>query len=489
MENQKVLEDTFGNILRIGGDVVEKIKFAIEGIKEVEQSDDQNFATLKLDLFASGQNSHQMPVSDTTLRRRASTSYSMPIVWEYDVWNDNIGTHSENEVPCGFIPESNNPPQFTVLPDGRTLLSFYGKLWKRYSGKLMEILKKRGGKTPVSVEMDVLDFDQDTKEIKDFVFRCVTLLGDFEPAIPDAQALVLSFSKDKDFYYQNFESKNSMKINNSKEASVNSQTWNNPGRKLYNALLSKSNKLALVKEAYLVVNESKLDSAPSEALSYPHHSVKNDELVLNIKGLYAARQRAAQQGIDSGEVLAHLKKHYSEIGEVFAMGNNLKEFEAKEESKLEEKVMMEEPVEEKKFEEEIPVTEPKPEGEPEEKEEEEEDFACKFAEASKQLEEYAAKFAALEEEAVALRKYKADKEESEKNYAIEQTMAEVNEYLPKDEVEKFRAEAAEVKFSEVEAFKNKIKARSLDFAKTSQIATNRMAIVRDTEEKKDKWGW
>ena len=75
-------------------------------------------------------------------------------------------------------------------------------------------------------------------------------------------------------------------------------------------------------------------------------------------------------------------------------------------------------------------------GEAEEKEEEEEDFACKFAEASKQLEEYAAKFAALEEEAVALRKYKADKEESEKNYAIEQTMAEVNEYLPKDEVEK-----------------------------------------------------
>ena len=122
-------------------------------------------------------------------------------------------------------------------------------------------------------------------------------------------------------------------------------------------------------------------------------------------------------------------------------------------------------------------------------EKEEEDFACKFAEASKQLEEFAVKYAALEEETNGLRKYKEEREESDKKFAIEQTMAEVNEYLPKDEVEKFRAEAAEVKFSEVEAFKNKIKARSLDFAKTSQIATNRMAIVRDTEEKKDKWGW
>ena len=82
------------------------------------------------------------------------------------------------------------------------------------------------------------------------------------------------------------------------------------------------------------------------------------------------------------------------------------------------------------------------------------------------------------------------KEEKDKKFAIEQTMAEVNEYLPKDEVEKFRAEAAEVKFSEVESFKNKIKARSLDFAtKITNAATNRMAIVQETTEKKDKWGW
>lgn len=469
---------------------MEKLLFSVENISDVQESEDRHFANVQLDLFASGDNLHHVYVSDETLKNCAASAYNMPIVWKYDSWNDDIGGHSPTEVPCGFIFEKNNPIKFSVLDDGRTMLTLLGKIWKKYSGKLMSILKRDGGEKAVSVEMDITDFDEENNEIKGFSFNAVTLLGNAPPAIPDAKALVLSFSKDKEDYYKTFESSNqkNYKIDLSKEAAyMEDIAWKNEGRKLYGKMLSAQNADALVNACYLIVEDDWRDS-PSTKLKYPVCKWRGDTLCLVKSGLEAANSRLQAQGTGNSSAIDKLKRYYKKLN--LSTESFTTNFEEKEDIKLEdEKVIMEAPVEEKKFEEEIPATEPKPEGEPEEKEEEEEDFACKFAEASKQLEEYAAKFAALEEEAVALRKYKADKEESEKNYAIEQTMAEVNEYLPKDEVEKFRAEAAEVKFSEVEAFKNKIKARSLDFAKTSQIATNRMAIVRDTEEKKDKWGW
>lgn len=467
---------------------MEKIVFSVENISNISDSSDPNFCSVSMDVFADGENAHGLVISEDTLRESADSIYEVPIVFKYDPWTDNLVGHSQDEVPCGFISKIDNPIQFIKTEDSRTMIRVLGKIWKRYSGKLIDILKRDGGEKAVSVEMEILDFDKIKSEIKKFAMRAVTIIG-VEPAIPDAKLTVLSFAKDKENYYKTFESSSqkTYKIDLSKESAyMEDIAWRNEGRKLYGKMLSAKNGDALVDACYLVVENDWRDS-PSTKLKYPVCKWRGDTLCLVKSGLETANSRLQAQGTSNSSAIDKLKRYYKKLN--LSTESFTTNFEEKEESKLEKKVMMEEPVEEKKFEEEIPATEPKPEGEAEEKEEEEEDFACKFAEASKQLEEYAAKFAALEEEAVALRKYKADKEESEKKYAIEQTMAEVNEYLPKDEVEKFRAEAAEVKFSEVEAFKNKIKARSLDFAKTSQVATNRMAIVRDTEEKKDKWGW
>ena len=40
------------------------------------------------------------------------------------------------------------------------MIRVLGKIWKRYSGKLIDILKRDGGEKAVSVEMEVLDFDK-----------------------------------------------------------------------------------------------------------------------------------------------------------------------------------------------------------------------------------------------------------------------------------------------------------------------------------------
>lgn len=470
-------------------DVLRKINFEINNLLNLGDSEDPKFCNVELSLFSSGDNAHHLYVSEDTLKNCANSAYNIPIVWKYDSWSDDIGGHSPTEVPCGFIFENNNPMRFNVLNDGRVMLVLLGKIWKRYSGKLMSILKRDGGEKAVSVEMDIDDFDEENKEIKNFSFNAVTLLGSSPPAIPDAKALVLSFSKDKDEYYKTFESsdKKTYKIDLSKESAyMEDIAWKNEGRKLYGKMLSAQNAEALVNACYLIVEEGWRDS-PSTKLKYPVCKWRGDTLCLARSGLEAANSRMQAQGV-KGTAFDKLKKYYKRLslsGESFST-----DFQEKEESKLEDKVMMQEPEEEKKFEVEKPAPESEPEKEEENTEEKEEDFACKFAEAEKQLAEYAAKFAAQEEELNNLRKYKSEKEESEKNYAIEQTMSEVAEYLPKDEAEKFRAEAAEVKFSEVESFKNKIKARSLDFAtKITNAATNRMAIVQETTEKKDKWGW
>lgn len=104
-----------------------------------------------------------------------------------------------------------------------------------------------------------------------------------------------------------------IKINNNKESAIDSESWSNPGKSLYEPLLNSDNKRSLLNEAYLIV-ESGYKDAPSEHLKYPHHTIKGSELVLNVKGVVAAFQRASQEGIVSGKVKEHLLRHYRELG-------------------------------------------------------------------------------------------------------------------------------------------------------------------------------
>lgn len=115
---------------------------------------------------------------------------------------------------------------------------------------------------------------------------------------------------------------NKITIDNNKEVAINSNSWENPGKSLYERLMGCENEKELLDEAYLVVENGYKDS-PSEHLKYPHHSIKDGKLVVNIAGLKAAFARASQMGIDNGSVEEHLKRHYRE------MGLNMDNFEQK----------------------------------------------------------------------------------------------------------------------------------------------------------------
>ncbi len=180
-----------------------KLSFSVEDAKVISENPDSNFAILDLAFFASGVNLHNLYVSEETLMKTADSIKNCPLVWKYDERLDDIYTHDPDEVPCGFVPDSSSI-KAKKLDDGRTMLSVMAYVWKRYTGQLLDIFKRDGGKKPVSVEMSVYEtkpWKEGKDEITEFRYEGITILGSYvTPAIPLAGATILSFAKLKEDY-------------------------------------------------------------------------------------------------------------------------------------------------------------------------------------------------------------------------------------------------------------------------------------------------
>ena len=86
-----------------------------------------------------------------------------------------------------------------------------------------------------------------------------------------------------------------------------------------------------------------------------------------------------------------------------------------------------------------------------------------------------------------LRTYKAEKEESEKIFTIEETISKFSDILPADVIEEYRGRIKDIKYSEVTAFCNEIKARIVDFVDLkSDKNPNRMSVQIPPKPKKEK---
>jgi len=186
---------------------MEKISFSIDNTEIIDENPDSNFAVVSLDFFSSGMNLHDMYVSEDTLMRTANTIKNCPIVWKFDSQSDDAYTHDKDEVPCGFVPEKSEIER-KHLKDGRVMLSVIAYVWKRYTGKLLEIFRRDGGQKPISVEMSVYEMEDKggITELIDFKYEGITVLGsEVTPAIPLANANVLSFADIKKEYNEDVE--------------------------------------------------------------------------------------------------------------------------------------------------------------------------------------------------------------------------------------------------------------------------------------------
>lgn len=135
-----------------------------------------------------------------------------------------------------------------------------------------------------------------------------------------------------------------IKINNSKNAAIIEGKWSKPGAKFYDTLMnsfycngkipadSKALDQAIkdgkyiqwhdyLKEAYLVAPVTNIKNSPygrtpftNSGCKYPHHVIKNGQLVVSVPGLRAAYSRACQQGVMTGSVKQHFDRHVKELG-------------------------------------------------------------------------------------------------------------------------------------------------------------------------------
>ena len=185
--------------------VNEVLKFEIDSLELIEEVSNSQFARAKVYCFASGQNSHKKPVKLSALKLAESSILQKPLTFAYDMRRDDASNHSPSQVPCGFVPQDTKI-SYELSEDGRVFCVVEALIWKFYSGRIMEIFNKADGEKQVSVEINVLEYeDQDdgTQAISAFVYRCITILGElYDPSVKSAHAQIIEFAKAKEEYEQ-----------------------------------------------------------------------------------------------------------------------------------------------------------------------------------------------------------------------------------------------------------------------------------------------
>lgn len=118
------------------------LKFSVNDIQLMDDIEKNLFRKVKIKAFATGENCHTMPIEEDVLKRGAKTIYNKPILWKYDRYFDDAMGHEKDEVPCGFVPETNdNPIKFERYND-RLYIVIYALLWTKYCGKLIKIFEE-----------------------------------------------------------------------------------------------------------------------------------------------------------------------------------------------------------------------------------------------------------------------------------------------------------------------------------------------------------
>lgn len=301
-----------------------RCNFEVDNFKVVEENSNSQFATLEIDVCRSGQNSHKMPISRSAIEYAANSIKGKPILAAFDVLDTDFLGHEENEQPVGFFVEE-EPQIIEKEYDGNPELFIRakGKVWKRYFDNAMNIFKRKGGKTDVSMEIDMLDFQEPEHGQEGFInifsiLGC-TLLG-VKPAIRGAEAKVLSFAEMKDEYDKESSKSDLERFANERmdkmaevtykinKTELKDTPWGDVDKTaMRNKIMKAINKATLVKSVYALVEDGWQD-APSEHLKYPLMQLVGDTFYYNRYALSSALAYAKQENETS--VINKVEKLY-----------------------------------------------------------------------------------------------------------------------------------------------------------------------------------
>ena len=283
-------------------------KFSIQDIDLYKEDDNVDFAMAKIGFLASGDNGQDSPISEEVLRRDAHTALGKPIVAEYDPWQNDVTTHTTEEVIVGWIP-SDSEIEFVSLEDGRVMAFANCLISKIYATDVYELFKRDNYRS-VSSEFSCVQDDENgdgTGNVESFEVRGVTILGKtVRPAVEGANIQVKKFSLDNanklfDEYNNPLkkfaddrrklmekEGSKNFPVDTSKDA-VDMGDWN--GDKAKHDLMDSKNYDSIGDKVCLdfTKGDKKLENC-----KYPVMNVKDGKWVYNAEGLSSAMAYAAQ---------------------------------------------------------------------------------------------------------------------------------------------------------------------------------------------------
>lgn len=299
------------------------VRFTINKYNIQDISDNQ-LTKIEMWVTKSGDNKHNLPITEDAIRQSADTLVGKPILYKYNKYTKDFMGHEVDEIPCGVVL-SKDDIRFEYDENEELWLVCTAYIWKYYCPEVLEVFKNHDGEKPISMEIQIVESQQkdDKTEILSFVFLGVTLIGD-SPAIPNAKATVLKFSEMVEEVRkilfavpkEDMGKNDPIKIDLSKKSADMTTPWGSVDKiQLRDSILKAKNYKTLVNKCYLVVEDGWEDS-PSLKLKYPVCRIKDNTLVLCKSGCEASlsflERNTNADYYKSAK--AKLKKYYKILG-------------------------------------------------------------------------------------------------------------------------------------------------------------------------------
>lgn len=305
-----------------------KVSFQLEDAVEVpnwaEAYPEHKFAVYRCCFLSTKENSHHIPITEEILKKCAPSILGTWLVAKIE-WGDST-THKKDEQIYGYFPMEQKI-EFVEDENDDVLKAYaYAVVSKRYSKEFNGIFEFDNLRNS-SVEMMVDYADDDEDSVIGFDIEALTCLGKtVNGSCPDADIRMIRFSeKEAETFFKKNNSSNltrfvqerkesmagkTYKIDKSKE-SMSTKPWGEIDKTdLRNKIMEASNKEALVKACYMLVEDG-WEEAPSQHLKYPVMCFEGDKLVYNRYGLSSALAYANQE--DEKSVINKIKAIYKKL--------------------------------------------------------------------------------------------------------------------------------------------------------------------------------
>lgn len=409
------------------------LKFEITDY-ELQDISDSQFMRLRTKIVSSGMNKHKLPIKLDTIKRASASLFGKPLLFKYNEQTEDFEGHMPTEISCGvyidknsfsFVQDEQNPEKQWLVADC--------VIWKHYYPEVVKVFEKRE-EVAISMEIEVLEYVRDENgfnEIAEFVFRGVTLLGQiFNPAIPNANAMVLSFSEMQEEAMKEFNIQTDVNLESSDAIKEAGQEESSICGELDTQTVVESDKEGEGMKPIKTEFEAEVakDVAGEEEMA-----VKEDI-------------ECAKENIECVDVVESAKN----VECVDMPESETEDGEKEEESESEVTVVCEETVAKSEFE--------------------------------KMEQDFTAKIEAMETELTTLREFKATVEKQEYEAKVDFAIDAVRADLTSEQVDEWREKSKE--FSSVDAFTNSLKAFAYDVrvAKnpTEKEEFSRMEVITET---------